>query len=110
MSQELVLMTWKVVHGIPKLCAGRGLVGLLQTMEKASPGEAREPGWNSGSVWGHGAPVVLLLPGGCHRSSCGKSISALEILALKRLTAKFIIQASQVDAKSISFNGMEDYF
>lgn len=31
-------------------------------------------------------------------------------LLLKWLTAKFIIQESQVDAKRISFNGIEDYF
>lgn len=48
--------------------------------------------------------------GQCRRSSCGGSISALETLVLKWLTAELIIQAPQVGAERISFSDLEDYF
>jgi hypothetical protein len=59
----------------------------------------------SGSVWGH-RPVLLFY---CQVGATDQVVVKAYLL-LKWLTAKFIIQESQVDAKRISFNGIEDYF
>lgn len=112
MSPELVLTTWKAVRGIPSFVWGGDSWGYFPLWRRLALVRPRN---QAGTVVLSGATglwacVTLLLPGGCHRSSCGKSISTLEILVLKRLIAKFVIQVSQVDAKRISFNGIEDYF
>ena len=58
----------------------------------------------SASVWDQGPVWLFYCQVGATDHVAVESKSTF-----KRLTAKFIIQVSQVDAKRISSNGIEDY-
>lgn len=83
MSWELVLRTWKVEQGIQSFVWGGDWWGYFRLWRRPALVQSGNQAEYSGSVQGHGACVALLLPGECHRSSYGKSISSLEITGFK---------------------------